>query len=326
VADRVRLSTASRVDRAAGACAFGAGIIMVIQSRINGQIGHLVGDGILAAVMTLGTGLVLLLLITALRPTTRSRLTSNLPSEYRSGRLPWWQLIGGLGGATVVASQSLTVSVLGVALFTVLLVGGTTGASLGVDRLGIGPGGVRHITFPRIVAAVVTTLAVALAISGRLGAGEFAWSAAILVLVAGVASSFQQAVNGNVAHRTGDPLVAGIVNFVGGFVVLTVIYLGQHLVGGHPWTLPPAPWSQPVLWLAGPLGVTFIVTAAFVVKSLGVLLFSLLSIAGQLAGSLVIDLVLPTSGSKIGWQLVAGVVLTAASITYAALASRRPTR
>jgi transporter family-2 protein len=316
----------SRADRAAGACAVGAGIILVIQSRINGQLGHLVGDGILAALMTLGFGLILLLVITAFRPTTRSRLTSNLPSEYRSGGLRWWQLIGGLGGAMLVASQSLTVPVLGVALFTVLIVGGTTSASLGVDRLGIGPGGVRAVTLPRVVAAVVTTLAVALAISGRLGTGEFAWSAAILVLVAGVASSFQQAVNANVAQRTGDPLVAGVVNFIGGFVVLTVIYLGQHLLGGHAWTLPPTPWSQPILWLSGPLGVTYIVTAAFVVRPLGVLLFTLLSITGQLAGSLVIDFLLPTSGSQIGWQVVAGVVLTGVSVAYAALASRRPTR
>jgi transporter family-2 protein len=310
----------------AGLLAFGAGLVMVIQSRINGQLGHLLNDGILAAVMTLGSGLLILLVITALRRSTRTRLTVVLPKEFRSGGLRWWQLIGGLGGATIVASQTLTVPILGVALFTVLLVAGTTSASLMVDRRGLGPGGARPVTFARVVAAVVTTLAVALAISGRVSAGSFAWGAALLVLIAGIAGAFQQAINGVVAQRTGDSLVAGVVNFVGGFVALLVALAFEHLVERRPWTMPPAPWNDPVLWLAGPLGVAFIVTAAFVVKPLGVLLFSLLSIAGQLSGSLASDLLLPTPGSSVERQLVLAIGLAGLAVAFAALAPLRSTR
>ncbi len=57
--------------------------------------------------------------------------------------------------------------------------------------------------------------------------------------------------------------------------------------------------------MAGLIGVIFIFTAAVVVRPLGVLLLSLLTTAGQLAGSLVADLVAPTPGTDVGWQLVA---------------------
>jgi transporter family-2 protein len=188
-----------------------------------------------------------------------------------------------------------------------------------VDRIGLGPGGVRPITTGRVLAAVGTTLAVALAVSGRFSSGSLAWSAVLLTLTAGVAVSFQQAVNGQVAMRTGDPLVATSVNFVVGLTALTTVLVLEHVVGSNTWTWPPAPWSEPVLWLGGPIGVAFVVTAAVVVRPLGVLLFSLLTIAGQLVGSLVSDLLVPTAGTVIGWQLVAGVVLTGVAVTVAAL-------
>jgi transporter family-2 protein len=295
------------------------GVLVVVQSRINGELGHVVGDGVLAAVIQFGVGLLLLSVIVASRRSTRERLVRALPRELRAGRLRWWQLLGGLGGATLVASQGITVTALGVALFTVLTVAGTTGSSLLVDRIGLGPGGVRPITTGRVLAAVGTTLAVALAVSGRFSSGSLAWSAVLLTLTAGVAVSFQQAVNGQVAMRTGDPLVATSVNFVVGLTALTTVLVLEHVVGSHAWTWPPAPWTEPVLWLGGPIGVAFVVTAAVVVRPLGVLLFSLLTIAGQLAGSLVSDLLVPTAGTVIGWQLVAGVVLTGVAVTVAAL-------
>jgi transporter family-2 protein len=113
--------------------------------------------------------------------------------------------------------------------------------------------------------------------------------------------------------------VATAVNFVVGLTALTTAFLVEHLVLSHAWSFPPPPWEQPLLWLGGPIGVIFVVSASIVVKPLGVLLFSLLNIGGQLAGSLLVDLVLPTPGTVVGWQLVSGVVLTGAAVTFAAL-------
>jgi len=307
------------------ALAFGVGLLVVVQARSNGELAVVVGDGLLAAVLSFATGALLLALIVAARPTTRRALTAGLPGELRAGRLRWWHLLGGLGGALLVAGQGLAVPLLGVALVTVIMVAGNTGTSLVVDRAGIGPGVPRPVTARRVVAAVGATAAVGLAVSGRLSSGDLVLWAVVLVLLAGAAVAVQPALNGQVAARTGDPLAATAVNFAVGLSALVCALLVEHLVG-HAWTAPPLPWEAPLLWLGGPVGVLFIASATIVVKPLGVLLFGLLNIAGQLTGSLVSDLVFPTSGTVVGWQLLAGVALTAASVALAATRPRRRER
>ena len=67
----------------------------------------------------------------------------------------------------------------------------------------------------------------------------------------------------------------------------------------------------------------FLLLSAIVIRPLGVLVYSLVTIGGQLAGAIALDLVAPTSGAQVGWQVVLGVLLTAAAVTVAALPSRR---
>jgi uncharacterized membrane protein YdcZ (DUF606 family) len=56
---------------------------------------------------------------------------------------------------------------------------------------------------------------------------------------------------------------------------------------------------------------------------LGVLVFSLLSVFGQLTGALLLDRVAPTSGSDFGWHLVAGIGMTFVAVLIAAAPRRR---
>jgi len=302
--------------------ALGVGGVIAVQSRINGEFGHVLNDGIFAAVLSFIVGLSILSVIMAFRPSTREHLFYDLPRAFGDGRLRWWQFLGGLGGASVVASQTLTVPLLGVALFTVALVAGMTGSSLLVDRIGLAPGGQRAITGPRVIGAVGTTVAVALAVSGRFTQGNLAIWALVVTVVAGLASSFQQAVNAQISVATRDPLVATFVNFVGGLIALLVALLLEHVVWHHAWTMPPAPWEQPILWMGGPVGLLFIITAAYFVAPLGVLLFSLLNIAGQLVGALILDLVIPTPGTLVDVRLVVGMMLTLVAVLVASY--RRP--
>jgi transporter family-2 protein len=305
--------------RGAGALAVLVGVLAVVQGRVNGELGHTVNDGILAAVISFSTGMTLLAVIVALRPTTRAALFGRLPALVRARDLRWWQLIGGFCGAFFVASQGITIPTLGVALFTVLVVAGTTGSSLLIDAAGIGPGGRRAITSRRVIGAVGTTLAVVVAVSGRFSAGSLALSAVVLTVTAGALTSFQQAINAQVAVRSGDPLVATTLNFVLGLTALLLALAIEHLVIGHVWTSPPSPLADPVLWIGGPIGVAFILISTRIVGPLGVLLYSLLSIGGQLGGSLLLDLLVPTPGTSVGWQLVVGVALTGIAVAYTAV-------
>ncbi|MFC6236791.1 DMT family transporter [Longivirga aurantiaca] len=302
--------------------AFTVGITSVVQARSNGELAIATGDGLLTGVLSLATGLVILVVIVAARGSSRRALIREVPAALRDGRLRWWHFLGGVGGACYIGSQAVTVPLVGVAVFTVSYVAGVTGMSLLVDRWGFGPGGARAVSRRRVLSAVGTTLAVGLAVSGRLLSGDLVWWAVGAVLLAGAVVATQLALNGTVAQRTGDPMPAALINFMLALVLLLIGLGIEHLVG-HRWAPPPAPWDQPLLWLGGVTGVLYITVAAVLVKPLGVLLFGLLTIAGQLTGSLLSDLLLPTPGTVVSWQLIAGVLLAGAAIGWAALPPRR---
>lgn len=320
-------SSAGRPPALHVALSFGVGLLAAAQSRITGELSQLLAAdhghteaGLMAAALSFGSGLVVLGVAVLATPRLRAA-AFGLPAAVRTGRLRWWMLLGGLAGASLVAAQGLAVPTLGVALFTVAVVAGQTGSSLGVDAVGLGPGGVRAVTRTRAVAAATATVAVALAVSGRVSAGTVSLGLVLLVACAGGLTAAQQAVNARVAVASGEPFVAALVNFTVGTVALTVALL--VMAGGVPSAVGmPPPWQRPVLWLAGVIGVTFIATAAAVVRTLGVLLFGLVTIAGMLTGALLLDVVVPTTGAEVSWRVVAGVLLTAVAVGLAALPPR----
>lgn len=301
-----------------------AGVLAALQGKVNGALASaLDGDAVMTAAVSTSMGLLLLVVVLAFREQSRTALLRRLPERVRSGRLRWWQLIGGLASAFFVVTQGASIPALGVAVFTVLVVAGTTGSSLVFDAIGLTPGGRRPVTAPRVVGAVGTTLAVVVAVSGRFSAGSLALAAVIVTITAGVISTFQMAINGMVAEETDDGLVPVVLNLALGLLVLVVALPLAHAITGAGWQLPPSPWAQPLLWLGGPLGVGFLLLSAIVIRPLGVLVYSLVAIGGQLVGALALDLVLPTSGAEVGWQVVLGVLLTGAAVGVAALPSKR---
>ena len=72
------------------------------------------------------------------------------------------------------------------------------------------------------------------------------------------------------------------------------------------------------MYLGGVLGVMFITTASWAVPRYGVLVFALTSIAGQLLGALLLDLLLPVDGGLVAWNLILGVVLTFIAVAVGA--------
>ena len=67
----------------------------------------------------------------------------------------------------------------------------------------------------------------------------------------------------------------------------------------------------------------FIGGAAVVVRTIGVLLLGLGTIAGQLLGALVLDLVIPISGRGLPTTTVIGTLLTLVAVSLAVLSARR---
>ncbi|GAA4865428.1 DMT family transporter [Actinomycetospora straminea] len=322
----------------------------VAQARVNAELGVALGDGVLAAIVSFGLGLVLLLVLLALLPAGRRGLR-RVRVARRRGTLRPWQLLGGLGGALLVAGQGLTAHVLGTALFTIAVVAGQASGGLVVDRAGLGPAGPRRTTPPRVLGAVLMLGAVVLSVAPSVST-EAPVVLALLPLAAGVAAATQQALNGRVAaaaggasgpgasgagatgtadaERAGDEptepteptgddaspdgrdsvvasvLPAATINFVVGLAALLVAGLVAVLVTGPPNPFPSA-WY---LYLGGPFGAIFIGLGAWVVGQVGVLLLSLGAVAGQIVGSLAIDLAIPSSAGTPGVTTVLGAALT----------------
>ncbi|MHA7277567.1 DMT family transporter [Arthrobacter sp. Hz1] len=294
-----------------------AGVAIPLQGRINGALGTHLNDGAGAALVSFTTGLVVMVLITCVLPGGRAGLRQILPS-VRERRFPPIYLAAGTIGAFFVFSQSLTIGVLGVALFTVAAVMGQTLSGLLADRAGIGPAGKRPLTTMRLIGTALAVASVVWAVSPRFGAtGDLqSWLIPVLLpVLAGFLISFQQAMNGTAAVHYGTPIIATLINFISGASVLLVAWLIKTLIAGPGEALPTEWWY----YLGGPLGCVFIGLGAVLVRSMGVLLTGLGMIAGQLVGSLVLDLAFPTPGTVVELATVAGPILTLVAIVLTTL-------
>ncbi|RZU01616.1 transporter family-2 protein [Kribbella rubisoli] len=306
--------------------AFGIGMLVAVQSRLNGELGGILGDGIPAALISFGTGLLILLVATAVVPPVRRGLgnvwrTISTPMRGYGG-LRWWQCLGGLAGAFLVATQSITVSIIGVAVFLVAGVAGQAISSLVVDRLGFGPAGPQPLTTIRIVGAMIALVAVGLAVSEQLSHPD-GLLLAVLPALGGVGTAVQQAINGRVARTASTDaygaVAAGVVNFLVGFTALLVVFLVDLALRGAPRHLPSEPW----LYFGGACGVIFISAAAAVVRVVGVFVLGLGTIAGQLIASLFIDIFVPVADKPITTPVVAGTLLALVAVAVAAIPNFR---
>lgn len=294
-----------------------AGVGVPIQSKVNSQLGDRLHDGLAAAMISFGSGLVLITIIAWLMPSAR-RGNAAVRAALRSGEIRGWQCCGGIAGALLVAGQGLTVTTLGVAIFTVAVVGGQTFAGLAVDRAGLGPSGPQPLTGTRVAGALLTIVAVVVAVADRFGSPK-ALAFAALPLVAGLCIAWQQAVNGRVREIAQSATTATQINFMAGTAVLAIAFVIDFAVRGLPsGDLPSAPWY----YIGGLLGACFIAIAATVVRRTGVLLLGLSMVAGQLVGALAIDLIAPGPEGYPPVTTWIGVALTLVAVAIAAV--RRP--
>jgi bacterial/archaeal transporter family-2 protein len=288
------------------------GVSIAGQSRLNGALGARLDDGVAAAVISFGSGFVLLCIGLAFSKRMQNRL-AEVRTAVRTKTLAPWQCIGGVCGAFYVACQGITISTIGVAVFTVAVVGGQLLSSLLVDRAGLGPAESSPLTGNRVLGAALALIAVAVASSGRIDADASALLFAVLPAIAGIGLAWQQAVNGRVA-AVGGPMVATWINFATGTTALVIVAAIGLTVRGWPST-PPTDWW---LYVGGTLGIAHIAAAAVLVRTLGVLLLGLSVIAGQLLGALLLDAIVPASGATLTVTVVVGGVLTLVAVWIAA--------
>ncbi len=302
--------------------AFVVGVMATLQSKINGtladRVGHGPRAGIAAALVSFGSGLLLLTALLVLLPAWRRDL-ARLRGSLASGGLARWQTLGGLAGASLVASQGLSVGTIGVALFVVAVVAGQTSSALAVDHYGLGPAGPTAVTGGRVAGAGLAVVAVVVSGADSFAGGGLVLVLALLPLLAGGATAVQQAINAQVA-RVSSPWVATWNNFLVGTTGLFVVFLATLLLPGGLDGLPGEWW----LYTGGAIGVCFIAGAALFVRMVGVLMFGLATVAGQVLAAVVVDLV--TEPDQVTVRTYVAAVLTVVGVAVAGLSQRRARR
>lgn len=271
-----------------------------MQAGISGQLAHELNDGIMAALIsniggTIFTGLFLL-------NTEVRRKCKKLFQDVVSGKFAKWQLLGGVAGAIYISTASSTVSIIGTGLFTVVLVASQNMSGIVVDRFGLSSGTKKKITPKRSLAAVIGIAAVLLSVTDF--EGKILWIPIVAVVMAGVAVTVQFALNGRVT-KAANSQVSAFINFPMSMITVSITLIVMNLFGKN-WNTWPNQWW---LYTAGFLGAVVVFLAAATIRTLGVLLFGLASVAGQLITSIALDVILPNANINVGWALISGAGL-----------------
>jgi transporter family-2 protein len=294
------------------------GVVVAIQARINGQLSADLNNGLAAALVSFLTGLTLVSILVFGFKRERDALF-RIFSAIRNRQLVTWEVMGGVLGGFFVAAQSAVVPQIGVALFTISVVAGQTVSSLLVDKAGITPSGKQKITKPRIIGAIATLIAVAIAVFPDLTNSKFRFLPLTFSLIVGVFASIQQGMNGRVNVVAGRPLATAWLNFMSGTVVVVIALSIDLMIGGRVGTFPSNFW----VYTGGAAGLIFVAVSAYIIKHLGVLNFVILNIAGQLVGAVMIDWIAPAKAGSLNGYLIFGTVMTIISIAVSRLYEAR---
>jgi len=284
-----------------------SGLMIALQARANGELSLRMGNPIEAALVSFGSGLLIISLISIFTPAIRKGM-NNLKSAVSRKEIPVWTLFAGMLGGSFVAVQTQIVPIIGVAIYSVASIAGQTAASLIVDRIGLTGGGKKHITVRRVAAAGVTVVAVLVSVLDRIEAQNLSLFAVIFGCFAGAIVGVQRALNGQINESTHQSFATSWLNFIMGTTFLVIfLAIGVLINRAEIVALPSGPWW---MYMGGTIGVIYIAFTSTIVQHLGVLTFTLISVGGQLVGSLLIDLYSPTEGVQISAYLVTGIVMT----------------
>ena len=297
-----------------------SGILIALQARANGELSHQLGNGLEAALVSFGSGLIIIVLISFFNPSIKEGIR-NLREAVQEKKIARWKLFAGMLGGTWVAVQTHIVPLIGVAIFSVASIAGQATASLIVDRIGLTGGGKKLLSKRRVAAALITVLAVLLSVLDRLDASNLSKFAVFLGVITGALGGIQRAMNGEINEYSHQSFTTSLLNFIMGttfLVVLLIVMILAKRIELVP--LPSGPWW---IYTGGVIGVIYIAFSSTIVQHLGVLNFTLFSVGGHLVGSLAIDVLYPTDGVQISAYLISGIVMTYLGVIVGGVSSSR---
>lgn len=297
-----------------------SGAMIALQARANGELSSRLDNGLQAALVSFGSGLLIIFVITLFNSKIKDGIR-NLRTAVANKEIARWKLFAGALGGSFVAIQTQIVPLIGVAIYSVASIAGQTAMSLVVDRIGLTGGGKKLISPRRVSAAVLTVIAVLVSVWDRIDANNLSMLAVTAGGIAGAVVGVQRALNGQINEHSHQSFTTSLLNFATGTSFLLILIIAGLLMGRNELApLPSGPWW---IYTGGVIGVIYIAFTSTIVQHLGVLTFTLFSVGGQLVGSLIIDLVSPTDGVSVSAYLVTGIVMTYAGVVAGGVSNLR---
>ena len=297
-----------------------SGVLISLQTRANGELSHLMNNGLEAALVSFGSGLIIILIVTPFNPHIKEGI-SNLRASVVRKEIARWKLLAGALGGSFVAIQTQVVPLIGVAVYSVASIAGQTAISLIVDRIGLTGGGKKLISPRRLLAAFITVLAVLVSVLDRINANNLSKFAVIGGCISGALVGIRSALNGQINEHSRQSFTTSLLNFITGTTFLVILMLGGLILGKIQLSpLPAGPWW---IYTGGVIGVIYIAFISTIVQHLGVLTFTLFSVGGQLISSLIIDFVSPTNGVRVSYYLITGIAMTYLGVIAGGVGSSR---
>ncbi|MFM2154513.1 MAG: hypothetical protein RL382_414 [Actinomycetota bacterium] len=297
-----------------------SGAMIALQARANGELSHRLNNGLQAALVSFGSGLIIIFVITLFNTKIKAGI-KNLRQAVANKEIARWKLFAGALGGSFVAIQTQIVPLIGVAIYSVASIAGQTAMSLIVDRIGLTGGGKKLISPRRVLAAFLTVIAVLVSVWDRIDANNLSMLAVTAGGIAGAIVGIQRALNGQINEYSKQSFTTSLLNFMTGTAFLLILIITGLILGKNELSpLPSGPWW---IYTGGVIGVIYIAFTSTIVQHLGVLTFTLFSVGGQLVGSLIIDLVSPTAGVSVSAYLITGIVMTYAGVVAGGVSNQR---
>lgn len=256
------------------------GLLIPWQTVANTRLRTSLGSPFAASMVSFAVGTVGLLAAAA----PSGALSRVLADAHQ---LSWWMFAGGALGVVALTGNIFMFPRLGAVETVVLPIAGQILAGLVIDQFGFFRAPVNPLTWLRLGGAAVVMAGVLITVGRPQAAGTHVggWRAAGVGFGALLAA--QSAINGQLGHAVGSPLVAALVSFAVGMVLLVLInaVLGwrPHL---HSTKDQRGPWW---MWTGGLLGAMYVLVNAWLVPAIGTGLTVMAGLAGVMAGSLLVD-------------------------------------
>ncbi len=257
-----------------------SGAMIALQARANGELSHRLNNGLQAALVSFGSGLLIIFVITLFNSTIKEGI-KNLRTAVANKEIARWKLLAGALGGSFVAIQTQIVPLIGVAIYSVASIAGQTAMSLVVDRIGLTGGGKKLISPRRVLAAFLTVLAVLVSVWDRIDANNLSMFAVTAGGIAGAIVGIQRALNGQINEYSHQSFTTSLLNFITGTSFLLILIVAGLILGRNELSpLPSGPWW---IYTGGVIGVIYIAFTSTIVQHLGVLTFTLFSVGGRVS-------------------------------------------